>query len=154
MRRKQQARCGRLPVLFLGLLVFLLPGSIAAQVDPETSSPADVAAKHSLLVEEFALGHGYDREARAPLDTATVFAADVERIYCYTRIVGAEIPTQITHAWYHEGENRAKVRLAVGLPSWRTFSYKTILPIWTGRWEVKVLDAEDNVLATRKFTIQ
>ena len=60
----------------------------------------------------------------------------------------------MTHAWYHEGETRARVDLPVGSLSWRTWSSKRILPSWTGRWEVKVLDAEGTVLGAAAFEIR
>jgi hypothetical protein len=91
---------------------------------------------------------------KAPVDTGSVFAADVGKVFCYTRVVGCADTTQVVHAWYHEGQNMAKVPLNVRSASWRTFSSKNIMPAWTGRWEVKVLDGNGAVLAARAFEIR
>lgn len=119
----------------------------------EETSHDTVKAPQRLQVAQLVLAHGYDPIARAPVDSASAFVAEVGKVYCFTRIIGAPGATQITHAWYHEGETKAKVKLAVGSANWRTYSYKTILPSWTGRWEVKILDASGAVLATRSFTV-
>jgi hypothetical protein len=85
---------------------------------------------------------------------ATVFPADVERVCCFTQILGAPKPTTITHVWYHEGKTMAKVNLPVRAATWRTYSSKKIWPTWTGTWEVKILDENGAVLATAEFVIE
>ena len=62
------------------------------------------------------------------------FEPDVGQVICFTRIVGATVPTQIIHAWYYEGETMAKVPLDVDSTDWRTYSSKNILPSWKGRY--------------------
>jgi hypothetical protein len=141
------------PVCCLVLLMLataVLPHAAGAQDDPEPQE--EPAAR--LKVAEMVIAHGYDPEARRPVEPATAFAADVGKIYCFTRITGAEEPTSVVHAWYHEGKTMAKVTLAVGAASWRTYSSKNVLPAWTGRWEVKVLDDTDAVLAAMSFTVE
>jgi hypothetical protein len=139
-------------VLVLGL------GSDAAVVLGQTATEGAGAQisppKTPLGATEFAFGRGYDRAGKAPVDTGTVFPADVGQVFCYTRIVGAAEATEVVHAWYHEGETKAKVSLPVNSASWRTYSSKLILPAWTGRWEVKILDSDGAILASRSFTVQ
>jgi hypothetical protein len=48
----------------------------------------------------------------------------------------------------------AHVELTVGSPDWRTVSSKSLLPDWTGEWEVRVLDAAGNLLRTESFTVE
>ena len=45
------------------------------------------------------------------------------------------------------------VDLPVKSASWRTYSSKTIPEYWTGDWEVRVVDAEGNTLASIPFTV-
>ncbi|MCP4572388.1 MAG: DUF2914 domain-containing protein [bacterium] len=71
-----------------------------------------------------------------------------------TRVWGLAGDTSVTHAWYHEGETKARVDLPVFGGHWRTWSSKLILPAWTGAWEVKVLDADGSVLASASFEIR
>ena len=90
---------------------------------------------------------------RTPVGADTTFASDVGRLYCWTRITGAEGETTVHHVWFHGDEERADLELSVGASSWRTWSNKTIMPEWTGDWRVEVRDADGNVLETIRFTI-
>jgi hypothetical protein len=145
---------------FQGLVLCLLVVALVqldampalAQADTTAVAPSKTASQ--LEVAEIATGLAYDLVRKAPVDTASVFTADVEKVICYTRIKGAESPTQITHVWYHEGQIKAQVKLDIGSANWRTYSSKRLLPAWTGPWEVKVLDDSGTVLATAAFTIQ
>ena len=114
---------------------------------------ADEGETPALSVVEIVVAAGFDREARTPTDVAESFPADTDRLWCYTRVTGAQQPLEIVHTWYHEGETRARVGLPVRSSDWRTWSRKDILPGWTGQWVVKVLDPDGLVLATRSFTI-
>lgn len=107
-----------------------------------------------LQVAEIRICRDVDRETRTPLLPGDGFAPDVERLYCFTRLVGAADTTQVTHLWLHDGHARGKVPLAVRSPDWRTWSSKTILPRWTGEWEVRVLDRDGLVLGATAFRIQ
>lgn len=88
-----------------------------------------------------------------PVDAGTSFSATVGKLYCFTRITGAESPTQITHVWYFDGSERARVDLAVNSINWRTYSSKIIQEHEQGAWRVDVLDAEGNVLKTLEFQV-
>ena len=98
-------------------------------------------------------GGDLDKETRALVDQGEVFAPDVERVWCMTRVEGLTPPTTVTHVWYHEGETKARVDLTVGSQNWRTWSSKKVLAAWTGRWEVKVLDADGTVIGSAAFEI-
>jgi hypothetical protein len=138
--------------LFLCTLLAALP--LVAQQMEETTAQAPPATGQGLRVTTFVLGQNYDPMAKAVLDTGSVFDHDVGKVYCFTRVVGCPDSTEIVHAWYHEGQNMAKVNLPVKSASWRTYSSKNIMPSWTGHWEVKVLDGNGAVLASRAFEIR
>jgi len=90
---------------------------------------------------------------RSPVDTVESYPANVGKLYCFTRIVGARDDTTVTHVWYHGEDEVARVNLRVASPNWRTWSAKTILPEWVGSWRVEVLDADGQVLGTIPFTL-
>ncbi len=131
-------------LLSIPVLMMLVVSPVIAADEVETST---------LSVVQIVVAAGFDRESRMPTDVGESFPAGTERLWCYTRITGADAPLDLVHAWYHEGETRARVVLPVRSSDWRTWSSKRLLPSWTGRWEVKVLDPDGLVLATRSFTI-
>jgi hypothetical protein len=92
-------------------------------------------------------------EDRMPVGVGEAFDADVHRVYFWTRVTGAADSTSVRHIWLHEDSEIAVVELPVRSTSWRTWSHKTILPEWTGKWEVRVVDADDDVLKALSFTV-
>jgi hypothetical protein len=68
-------------------------------------------------------------------------------------VVGAEEDTWITHVWYFENKELARVRLDVSSSDWRTWSSKRIMPQWKGLWRVEVLDATGQPLLIVPFSI-
>ena len=92
-------------------------------------------------------------ENREPLGAAESFDASVGKLYCFTNIVGAQTPIEITHAWYFGDTERAMVSLLVRSPNWRTYSSKNIMPQEVGQWRVDVIGPEGEVLKTQTFTV-
>jgi len=90
---------------------------------------------------------------REPVDSGNSFTADVGKLYCFTKITGAQSPAHVTHVWYFDGTERARVELAVNAASWRTFSSKIIQAHELGAWRVDVVDTEGNVLKTLEFAV-
>ncbi|MBN2644354.1 MAG: DUF2914 domain-containing protein [Desulfuromonadaceae bacterium] len=95
-----------------------------------------------------------DIRQRAPVDAINSVAAPADKLYCYTRVVGALEDTWISHVWYYEDQEVARVRLPVSSTNWRTWSSKRILPDWRGQWRVEVLDAADEPLLLVPFSIE
>ena len=123
----------------LGALVLLL-------------SPLSMAQDNGgLEVMEIEFGTGV--ENRQPVGVDTNFPSTVERVYCFTKIIGAAEPTSVSHVWYYEGEEKARVDLSIKSQAWRTWSSKKILSAWEGRWRVEVVSAEGNVIAGKEFVI-
>jgi hypothetical protein len=138
----------RKPMASLMLLVGLITAAGLGLAQEEESAPTD------LEVVTMAFGTDYDYAARALVGEAEVFPADVAVVWCQTRIDGATDPTTVTHVWHRDGKTMARVGLPVSSPSFRTVSSKKILPAWTGRWEVTVLDAEGTILRSETFTVE
>jgi len=90
---------------------------------------------------------------REPVGAGDAFEVSVGKVYCFTNIVGAHNPTEVTHVWYFGDIERARVNLAVNAFSWRTYSSKRIQRHETGDWHVDVLGPEGELLKTLQFKI-
>ena len=93
-------------------------------------------------------------EGQMPVDSVEVHPADYGKLFCFTRIVGAEKDLRITHVWYYQDDELARVELSVGSADWRTYSSKRFLPQWAGKWRVVVLDEAGQQLATVPFVLE
>jgi hypothetical protein len=93
-------------------------------------------------------------EDRQPTGTDSTFSNTVEQVYCFTKISGSVEETSITHVWYYENEEKARVQLSVKAKSWRTWSSKAIWKTWTGKWRVDVESSTGDVLMSKEFTIE
>ena len=136
-----------IPSILVALLLSFSPILLIAQEQAETETGGE---KPALTAEmEFATAI----EERMPVGTAQSFPANVGKVYLWTKILGAENITTVNHVWYYQGEEMASVALPVRDESWRTWSYKTILPEWTGKWTVVVTDDMGKEVSTATFTI-
>ena len=90
---------------------------------------------------------------REPVEVGDSFDAYVGKLYCFTKIVGAKTPVEVTHAWYHGDTEMARVALPVRSTSWRTYSSKIIMADTVGDWHVDVIGPEGEVLQTVEFKI-
>ena len=90
---------------------------------------------------------------RKPVGIGDSFPASVGKVYCFTRIDGAQSPARITHAWYFRDTAMARVTLKVNSSRSSVYSSMTIKPGAVGEWYVEVLGPEKEVLETVGFTI-
>ena len=130
-------------LLSIALLICGLPAVLYGQEQE--------AGAGSALIVEAQLCTGI--EERMPVGVAESFDTDIEKVYLWCKVTGAADTTVVKHVWSYEGKEMAAVELPVKSTAWRTWSYKTILPEWTGNWEVKVLDAAGDVLKAVSFTV-
>ena len=93
-------------------------------------------------------------EDRQPVGADSLFFDTVERVYCFTRITGAEDTTSVSHIWYHGDEEMAAVDLAVRSKSWRTWSSKQIMKEWSGIWRVDVVSSDGKLLISKEFLVK
>lgn len=92
-------------------------------------------------------------EERMPIGMADQFPADVGQVCLWSKVIGYTDETIIKHVWYYRGDEMATVELPVRGSAWRTYSYKTIPPRWSGDWVVKVIDTDGNVLKAIPFKV-
>ncbi|MGD2037571.1 MAG: DUF2914 domain-containing protein [Desulfobacterales bacterium] len=90
---------------------------------------------------------------REAVDVGTQFPNSVSRLYCFTKAVSTEIPSEIVHVWSYGDVERARVSLVVRAATWRTYSSKAIQSHEIGPWRVDVLDTSGNLLETINFEI-
>ncbi len=119
-------------------------GEKAKEEEVELTSELD-------LKVEIKFGTGV--EQREILGEENKFPASVGRVYCWNLVEGTEEPTTITHVWYYGKKKKAEVPLNIKYPRTRTWSYKTMLPEWTGQWEVRVIDSQGGLLKKSSFKI-
>ncbi|MDJ0783708.1 MAG: DUF2914 domain-containing protein [Desulfosarcinaceae bacterium] len=130
-------------VVILGLVLFLgaqLPQTLLAQDD------AMISVQDAAICQQVV--------DRTPVGTGDVFSPEVPELFCFTRIVGAATPTEVTHNWYYKGNLMSSVVLPVGSASWRTWSKKRMAPDMTGEWMVEILDEAGVPLESIIFFLQ
>ncbi len=91
---------------------------------------------------------------RMPEGKAAEFGKDVTKLYYWTKIEGANESTEVKHIWYSGDKAISEVPLKITMPSFRTWSSKTIYPGLEGDMSVEVVDADGNVLKKDTFKIQ
>lgn len=79
-----------------------------------------LAQEQSLSVEKMIFATGV--ENREPVGDAKEFDASVGRVYCWTKVKAAAVPTEIRHIGSHNGEKVSEVALQIRFPSTRTWS--------------------------------
>lgn len=109
------------------------------------------AEKQKLIAEEIKICTAI--EDREPVGVGTIFADTLEKLYCFTKIVGATDTTSIYHVWYFDDEEKAKVNLSIKSNSWRTWSSKIIAKDWMGKWYVEITTEEGDLLGKKEFEI-
>jgi len=140
----------KLTIFLLVLLVGVMwAGPITSQEEELAEEKMEV--KETKLTIETKLGTGV--EEKQLMGEAFVFPPSVGKVYCWTCVRGVDEPTEITHVWYYGEKKMAEVVLPVKYPNHRTWSYKTVLPEWIGKWSVEVLDEAGNKLGSIAFEI-
>lgn len=132
-------------------MVIVLAIAVIACI-PIVGHTQEMDSTGSVITVEAELATGIQN--RDPVGVASTFPSNVDTVYLWTKVLGATDTTSITCVWSYGGEEMASVELPVRSPSWRTWSSKAIMPKWTGTWDVKVLDADGNVLKGLTFTIE
>jgi hypothetical protein len=93
-------------------------------------------------------------EDRVPVGADTSFLNSVEQVYCFTKLSGGADTTAVSHVWYYNDEEMARVDLNVYGKTWRTWSSKRIVESWTGKWRVDVVSETGEVVESKEFTVR
>jgi hypothetical protein len=121
----------------------------AVAAETEKAEPSKDEASKAMVEIKF----GTAVENRELTGQAESFSESTERVYCWTKVSGLEVPSNIKHVWYNKGNKVSENSLAINYPSTRTWSYKTITPETSGDWSVEVIDSNGAVLKKGSFKV-
>jgi hypothetical protein len=138
-----------LSVLFVSVMCF---AQETPAEEPVAESTAAVAEAPTLTLEAIQICTAV--EDRQPVGAGTVFPDNLEKIYCFTKIVGATDAVSIYHVWYMGDKEVSKVSLSVKSSPWRTWSSKVLSGIGLGNGRVEVLAEDGTLLGKAEFEIQ
>jgi len=138
------------------LSILILSGVCFAQKDPAKKQMEDTASaaaqkQPGLVLEQIQFYTAV--KDRQPLGVGTVFPEDLDKLYCFTKIGGAEGKTYVYHVWYFEDKQIAIVKLPVKSKSWRTWSSKN-LHLGLGYGYVEIVSESGDILGRAEFKIQ
>jgi hypothetical protein len=91
-------------------------------------------------------------EAREPVGKVESLTTESGQVCFFTEIVGLEGHT-VTHRWSYGGKVLAEVPFAIKGPRWRVYSSKKLIPAWSGRLMVEVVDDEGKVHLTKHLSL-
>jgi hypothetical protein len=114
-------------------------------------STEDVAETSELSLEDVQICSGVSD--RQPTGAGTVFSDDLERIYCFTKVIGAEDTTSVNHVWYMGDKQVVSVNLPIKAASWRTWSSKMLIDMGLGKGHVEIVSEGGDVLGKAEFEI-
>lgn len=142
--------------LFVLLSALILSGVCFAQADLTKEQMEDTTSdvtqeQPALVLEEIHISAAV--EDRQPSGVGTVFTDDLDKIYCFSKIGGAEDTTYVNHVWYFGNDEIARVELPVKSKSWRTWSSKT-LNMGSGNGHVEIVSESGDILGKAEFEIQ
>jgi hypothetical protein len=159
--------------LFVLLSALILSGVCFAQEDPakkqmeettpaaapqqpaeeqmQETTPAAAPQQPALVLEEIHMCTAV--EDRQPSGVGTVFPDDLDKLYCFTKISGAEDPTFVYHVWYFGNNEIARVKLPVNAKSWRTWSSKKLYML-LGNGHVEIVSESGALLGKAEFEIK
>lgn len=129
-----------------------------ASIEPEVVAKPEPVVKpgclewsESAAVSRGTFTRGVDRKRREPVDSICSLDRGERRIYYFSDLRN-QFGKRIHHLWEYNGKSMAKVALGrVKGPRWRVWSSKNLIPGWSGRWTVKVVDDQGNVLHQESF---
>ena len=127
------------------LVLFLLSGIVNSQEQNEVK-------KNGVVIQKYAFCERIEK--RQPVGVKKIFPPDIGRIYLWTTVTGAKKPTKIKHIWYYNKKKMLEITLPVKYKRTRTWSYKNILPEWTGDWYVEVVNEVGKVIGKFTFSIK
>jgi hypothetical protein len=89
----------------------------------------------------------------APMNAAVVFSVNTAKLSCYTAFEGIKTTTFTIHKWYRRDELVTTKKLTLKPPRWATYSSIQLREADKGPWRVEVLDINENLLKTIRFSV-
>jgi hypothetical protein len=134
-------------LFFFGVLVYIqgMIGSLKAQ-EPE-AIPSSITT--SLTIAAMCEGIS----DRMPVNPTIVFPVSNKSVYCLSSFDPVKEKSHINHFWYRKDKLVSNVRLLIQPPRWTTYSSIDLRESDKGPWRVDVVDSNNNLLKTLRFSI-
>jgi hypothetical protein len=126
----------------------MLPGIAASQDDsdfPVSNKTGTLTLVQAAMCEEV--------RNRTPYNPGIVFSSILGKVICFTDFSPVLEKTFVYHKYYFMDELSAKIKLTLNPPRWATRSSIQLRETDKGPWRVEIVDAEDNILYTLRFSI-
>jgi hypothetical protein len=114
--------------------------------EPETPS---AAISTSLTVATMCEGIS----DKMPINPTIVFPVGNKSVYCLSSFDPVKEKSHINHFWYRKDKLVSNVRLLIQPPRWTTYSSIDLRESDKGPWRVDVVDGNNNLLKTLRFSI-
>jgi hypothetical protein len=88
-----------------------------------------------------------------PVNPTIVFPVGNKNAFCLSSFDAVKEKTHINHFWYRRDKLVSNVRLLIQPPRWTTYSSIDLRESDKGPWRVDVVDANNNLLKTLRFSI-
>jgi hypothetical protein len=120
---------------------------------PQTEDSKPVATLSGLTLDKLVVcSKILNREPANCGDTFSL--SKLNRIYTWIKVSGVNPPKVVKHIYYREGAMSGTVKLTLNHESMRTWSQWTFNPQQAlGKWKVVITTEDDDVIATREFTV-
>ncbi|MEJ6078149.1 DUF2914 domain-containing protein [Vibrio sp. 1-Bac 57] len=80
-----------------------------------------------------------------------IFKNNIATVYAFSEVNDLK-DTTLYYIWSLDGQQIAKVKLAINGDRWRSHSSKFIQPTMRGQWKVELQNGQDEILAVNRFT--
>ena len=120
------------------------------------ASPRPVLGRDGSIQEELQTAKAVMCESvqnSVPVDQATVFSIELGKVACFTEFEQVPQHTVIYHKWYRKDNLISVKRLSVNPDRRFSSSSMQLRDADKGPWRVDVTDADNNLLATLRFSI-
>ncbi len=88
-----------------------------------------------------------------PVNPAVVFSISLEEVFCFTAFDPVPEKSHIVHKWYKKDRPVFNAKLSLNPPKWSSFSSIKLRAPDKGPWRVDVVDAENRLIKTVRFSI-
>jgi hypothetical protein len=135
-------------MLFFWGVVFCFQGATGLLKAQDTEAPS-AALSTPLTMATMCEGIS---ESMA-VNPTIVFPVGNKNAYCLSAFDAVKEKTHINHFWYRRDKLVSNVRLLIQPPRWTTYSSIDLRESDKGPWRVDVVDANNNLLKTLRFSI-
>jgi len=128
-----------------------IPTTVAAPLVVKVQAEEKVVSGGEVKVEKIVFSSGIT--GNLPVDNLEKLSSG-GRIYCYSRLVAAEVPRTIYHVWVGpEGDVAAEIKLTISRIPSDLWSYINLGGFSPGEWEMRIKDESGALLARKTFTV-